>query len=113
MALLDVAPGSLFQVLDGPGRRSLIEERPVQILRGMAPRRLVSGFRRGVGHFRQDSQELLPFAAHHPPVVKARVRRVCCSMAWALAEPVAGLPLAWRRTERTGLPTRRSSREWT
>ena len=34
-----------------------------------------------------------------PP--KASASRVCCSMVWALAEPVAGLPLAERLTERT------------
>ncbi len=34
-------------------------------------------------------------------VAKARVRSVFCSSSWALAEPVAGLALAERFTERT------------
>src|SRR6267378_1007342 len=46
-------------------------------------------------------------------VVKARARSVFCSNSWALAEPVAGLALAERLTERTLSPrafARRSSR---
>src|SRR5712691_5103279 len=38
------------------------------------------------------------------PVVKARVTKVFCSSSWALAEPVAGLALAERFTDRTGRP---------
>jgi len=38
------------------------------------------------------------------PVVKASVTNVLCSSSWALADPVAGLALAERFTERTGIP---------
>jgi len=38
------------------------------------------------------------------PVVKASVTNVLCSSSWALADPVAGLALAERFTERTGMP---------
>src|SRR5882672_4350759 len=38
------------------------------------------------------------------PVVKASVTNVLCSSSCALADPVAGLALAERFTERTGIP---------
>ena len=38
------------------------------------------------------------------PVVNASVTKVLCSSSCALAEPVAGLALAERFTERTGIP---------
>jgi hypothetical protein len=41
----------------------------------------------------------MPYAA---PIVKASVSRVFCSTSWALADPVAGLALAERFTDKTG-----------
>jgi len=44
-------------------------------------------------------------ASQFGPVVNASVINVLCSSSCALAEPVAGLALAERFTERTGIPS--------
>src|SRR5258706_15059526 len=73
---------------------------------------------RGIPHsVRNDDQRLFPLSVKPRssvttasitdqlgPVVNARVIKVLCSSSCALAEPVAGLALAERFTERTGIP---------
>jgi hypothetical protein len=63
-----------------------------------------AGFNRwGFVLARTKTHRLKPAPCQFGPVVNASVNKVFCSSSCALAEPVAGLALADRFTERTGM----------